>query len=151
MVNSTSSTSLTLHSECGIIDPQFSYPKPPDVHCHVLWFTILPNAEVGHGEATNFPYLLAEEGTVNLGVNFYMKLVYTYSVNTLLLAPTNTDIVCINCTKSKLFFICYITAPVIISYEISPPLSDTTLVMVSLSIIIIIGPGRFNFQTTAFL
>ena len=47
VVNSTSSS--TLHSECGITDTEYEYPMPLDSVCHVHVFTVTPVNAVGNG------------------------------------------------------------------------------------------------------
>ena len=58
VVNSTSSS--TLHSECGITETQFSYPIPPDSDCHVYTFTVTPVNIVGNGSRDTVSYIGAE-------------------------------------------------------------------------------------------
>ena len=48
VVNSTSS--LTLHSQCGITETVFNYTLPHDSVCHMYMFTVTPVNVVGNGE-----------------------------------------------------------------------------------------------------
>ena len=59
VVNSTSSS--TLHSECGITETQFSYPIPPDSDCHVYTLAVTPVNIVGNGSEELTSYVGAEE------------------------------------------------------------------------------------------
>ena len=54
VVNSTSS--LTLHTQCGITETQFSYPIPPNADCHVYTFTVTAINVVGMGEPATISY-----------------------------------------------------------------------------------------------
>ena len=60
IVNYTSS-SVTLHSECGITETAFTYPIPHG-YCHGYNFTVRPVAVVGYGDVITFSYLDVEEG-----------------------------------------------------------------------------------------
>ena len=54
VINSTSS--VTLHSECGINTTKFTYPKPSDTDCVVYSFSVTPHNIVGAGEITTEVY-----------------------------------------------------------------------------------------------
>ncbi len=54
VVNSTSSA--TLHSECGITAPNFTYPIPRDSDCHAIMFTVTPVNVVGNGTNRTVSY-----------------------------------------------------------------------------------------------
>ena len=62
IVNYTSS-SVTLHSECGISETAFTYPIP-HVYCHGYNFTVRPVAVVGYGDTITLSYLGVEEGII---------------------------------------------------------------------------------------
>ena len=47
-VNSTSS-SIQLHSQCGITETEFEYPIPPDSGCHDYIVTVTPVNPAGNG------------------------------------------------------------------------------------------------------
>ena len=47
VVNSTSSS--TLHSQCGITETEYEYPIPPDSACHDHMVTVTPVNAVGNG------------------------------------------------------------------------------------------------------
>ena len=66
VVNSTSSS--TLHSECGITETQFSYPIPPDSDCYVYNFTVTPVNIVGNGTSEIVTYMGAG---ISKGSMFY--------------------------------------------------------------------------------
>ena len=60
VINSTSS--VTLHSECGITETEFSYPLPQDAVCHSYVLTITPVNVVGRGVSSSLTYIGTEAG-----------------------------------------------------------------------------------------
>ena len=54
LINSTSS--VTLHSECGITETEFTYPIPADANCHQYDFTVTAVNIVGRGEPATVTY-----------------------------------------------------------------------------------------------
>ena len=60
VINSTSS--VTLHSECGITETEFSYPLPEDAVCHSYVLTITPVNVVGRGVSSSLTYIGTEAG-----------------------------------------------------------------------------------------
>ena len=56
VVNSTSSA--TLHSQCGITETQFTYPLPPINECDAYTFTVTPVNLVGNGTGNSVQYSL---------------------------------------------------------------------------------------------
>ena len=55
VINSTSS--VTLHSQCGIIEALFSYPMPENTNCSVVEFIVIPLNIVGQGESAAGSYI----------------------------------------------------------------------------------------------
>ena len=60
VINSTSS--VTLHSECGITETEFSYPMPEDAVCHGYVLAITPLNVVGRGVSSSLTYIGTEAG-----------------------------------------------------------------------------------------
>ena len=54
VINSTSS--VTVHSQCGINTTMFTYPKPSDTDCVVYSFSVTPHNIVGAGETATEMY-----------------------------------------------------------------------------------------------
>ncbi len=52
----SSTSSATLHSECGIIETEFTYPLPPRSWCDVYTFTVTPVNVVGNGTRESVDY-----------------------------------------------------------------------------------------------
>ena len=63
VINSTSS--VTLHSECGITETEFSYPLPEDAVCHSYVLAITPVNVVGRGVSSSVSYIGTEAGTAS--------------------------------------------------------------------------------------
>ena len=61
VVNSTSSA--TLHSQCGIDETEFSYPVPQDAVCHSYVLTTTPINVVGTGAPSSVLYIGTEAGS----------------------------------------------------------------------------------------
>lgn len=57
-----SSSSISVHSQCGIRETMFSYPIPSDAECQVYNFVVTPVALVGMSETATWPYQLTTEG-----------------------------------------------------------------------------------------
>ena len=51
-VNSTSSS--TLHSQCGITETEYEYPIPPDSACHDHMITVTPVNPAGNGTSSTY-------------------------------------------------------------------------------------------------
>ena len=60
-ITSTTSSS-TLNSQCGINKTDFHYTLPPESACHIYNFTIAPVNIVGNGTSAEIMYSRAEEG-----------------------------------------------------------------------------------------
>ena len=59
VVNATSST--TLHSQCGITEPEFTYPYTlSTITCDEIKFTVTPVNVVVHGQSQTASYLLCK-------------------------------------------------------------------------------------------
>ena len=56
VVNSTSSS--TLHSQCGITETEYEYPIPPDSACHDHMVTVTPVNPAGNGTSSSSTYNL---------------------------------------------------------------------------------------------
>ena len=54
---------MTLHSECDVIQPLFSYPIPPDADCHRYNFTVRAVNIVGMGEPATDIYVAVGAST----------------------------------------------------------------------------------------
>ena len=61
VINSTSS--VTLHSQCGINETEFSYPLPQDAVCHSYVLTTTPINVVGRGAPSSVLYIGTEAGS----------------------------------------------------------------------------------------
>ena len=81
-INSTSS--VTLHSECGINTTMFTYPKPSDTDCVVYSFSVTPHNVVGAGEITTEVYSgdIESISTVKMGVLEFRVFYYFQVGNT---------------------------------------------------------------------
>ena len=62
VVNSTSSS--TLHSQCGITETEYEYPIPPDSACHDHMVTVTPVNVVGNGTASTLMPQVYHEGKI---------------------------------------------------------------------------------------
>ena len=54
VVNFTSGSSSTLHSECGITETEYEYPIPPDSACHDHMVTVTPGNPAGNGTSSTY-------------------------------------------------------------------------------------------------
>ena len=75
MINSTSS--VTVHSECNIIETTFTYPIPEDADCHVYNFTVIPVNIVGNGTEDTASYIGVQAsmwGQFDHSYNFLIKI-----------------------------------------------------------------------------
>ena len=96
VVNSTSSS--TLHSQCGITETVFSFSIPPDTACHnyMFTFTITPVNVVGNGTSLIYYHHLQGDTTichVHVCYNncIYVQHVCTFPMIMLSLIPGHRD------------------------------------------------------------
>ena len=77
MVNSTSSS--TLHSQCGITETGFSFSIPPDSACHnyTFTFTVTPVNGVGNGTSSTYYYYL--QGDCHFCIFIKVRSIYNES------------------------------------------------------------------------
>ena len=63
VVNSTSSS--TLHSQCGITETEYEYPIPPDSACRDHMVAVTPVNVVGNGTLSTLSLQVYHEGIIN--------------------------------------------------------------------------------------
>ena len=61
VINSTSS--VTLHSQCGITETTFTFPIPTDTNCHAYNFSVTPVNIVGNGTEDTTSYIGVQAST----------------------------------------------------------------------------------------
>ena len=69
VVNSTSSSSL--HSQCGITETGYEYPIPPDSACHDHMVTVTPVNPAGNGTSSTLTYSQTTECKCNTMPTYY--------------------------------------------------------------------------------
>ena len=74
VVNSTSSS--TLHSQCGITKTEFSFSIPPDTACHNYMFTFTVTPVNGVGNGTSLIYYHHLQGDTTMSCTCMLQQLY---------------------------------------------------------------------------
>ena len=71
-----STSSSTLHSQCGITETEYEYPIPPDSACHDHMVTVTPVNSAGNGTSSTLTYSQTTECKCNTMPQYLTKLYY---------------------------------------------------------------------------